>query len=1000
MQTDGKPIVKDGFLLAGEAPIPVGSVFWFAWLGAAKKFSVKQPQGGFIAQAEIRRGKPYWYAYKRREGKLHKVYLGKTEEITPEKLQQAGLSLAGETAGASLAPIFPANPAYLLESRIDSSFLPLAKVTVPVLPHQLLSRPRLVEKVNRALTLLYAPSGFGKSTALNDWKQTCGYPVAWLSLDKQDNHPARFWRSVIAAFQTVAPGFGKNLRAYLSAASSPQPAEVKHHLLNDISEAQASLPHLGLVLDDFQHISHSGIFDSLQTWLEHFPANFHLIISGHTRPPLSLGHLRAQGLLTELEANDLRFTTAEGIKYLSQYPQDPPLAYDDLEKLVRHTEGWAAGLTLTALALNKQEDQRQFIDTFSGAHIYMREYFMETVLQRIKPEVQSFLLKTAILKNLTGSLCNAITGQNNGEEMLEYLWQKNLFIVRLEKKGWYRYHDLFAEMLHSQTEARYPQEIPQLHQRAAQWYREQYAPADAIYHLLSVEAWDEAASLIEEMALRELEQYGEDSRLLRWLQDIPEGVVQKHKNLLFVYMRLANNAISQRKTEKFLRHIERNISGKPASQQTEDEKEVLVEIESIKRTWAQGFPYIPPSRYGNEYDAKWSLLNRLYLLRPAYSQCQEYPEEPIFSLLQEAQAQNNLFVILMTGGVLAKRFVLAGQLKRAEKICNQVLEIAFTQRGQLPETASIALGVQSQLHIERNEIELAKKYLAQGAKVDPNPTSTNMPIQFAILRAKIQMSQQQEEEALATIKTAQQLNSKRPSGVWSNEDLLTYEIWIHLQMGNLAAAEERLQEIPPEIEHSFLQQIQAEIYLKKGQYKEAEEVLWNAIDTFPTLIMIEPLQEVRILLALALFWQNRVNQAVQIMIGAIRLSAPEHFIRPFLRWGEACGPLLLLAQETQALAKESQTYIQKILKQMAAQGEPCKPAKAEMEKLLTSASIAAREQEVLLLLGEGYAKREISSQLSVSESTVKTHIANIYAKLNVNSRLQAVSLARQLKLIP
>ncbi len=1000
MQTEKKPIVKDGFLLGVEPPIPVGSTLWFQWLASAKKFSFKRSKGGYIAQCEIRRNKPYWYAYKRQEGKLHKAYLGKTEEITLEKLQQVGLFFAGEVQAKPLPPVFTPGEAYPLESRIDSSFLPLAKVTVPVLPRQMVSRPRLLQKVNTALTILYAPSGFGKSTTLNDWKKTCGYPVAWLSLDKHDNSPPYFWRSVISSFQTIDSGFGKNLRAYLSSVTSTQPAEVIHSLLLDLLEAQTLFPRLGLVLDDFHHLSHSGIYDAIQTLLEHLPAHFHLVISGHTRPPLSLGHLRAQGLLTELDVNDLRFTLPEAIHYLQQYPQEPPLAYADLEKLARHTEGWAVGLTLTALALNKQEDQRQFIDTFSGAHIYMREYFMETVLQRTKPEVQSFLLKTAILKNLTGGLCNAITGQTNGDEMLEYLWHKNLFIVRLEKKGWYRYHDLFAEMLHSQTEARYPQEISQLHQRAAQWYREQYAPADAIYHLLSVEAWDEAASLIEEMALRELEQYGEDSRLLRWVQDIPESVVQKHKNLLFMYMRLANNAISQHKTEKFIRHIERNISGKPASQQTQDEKDVLVEIEAIQRTWAQGVAFVPPDRSGNEYDARWSLLNRLYLLKPAYSQCQERAEEPIFTLLREAQAQNNLFVTLMAGGVLAKRFVLSGQLKRAEKICNQVLDTALAQRGQLPETASIALGVLSQLHIERNEMELANKYLAQASKVDPNPTSTNMPIQFAILRAKIQMALHQKEESLATIKTAQQLNAKRPSGVWSQEDLLAHEILLHLHMNNLPAAERLLAEIPAGTEHTFLQQLQAELYLKKNQFAEAEETLWRAIEKFPSLVMLEPLLEARVLLSLALFRQNTVNQAVQVMIGALRLSAPEHFIRPFLRWGEACGPILLLAEEAQGLGRESQAFIQKILKSLAAQGEPCKPPKAAMDKLIASASISAREREVLFLLAEGYSNREISHHLSVSESTVKTHLGNVYAKLNVNSRVQAVSQAKQLQIIP
>ncbi len=998
MTGEKKPIVKDGALQDQKKFIPIGSDSWFEWLSTAKKFSFKHPNGGYVAQCEQRKQKSYWYAYKRRNGKLHKAYLGKKEELTLERLQEVGDLLAGTAAVNQQISILADIP--MMESRIDSSFLPITKITVPALPKQLVSRPRLNQKITTPLTLIYAPSGFGKSTLLNDWKQSCGCPVAWLTLDEHDNNPQRFLYSLITALQAVDIDFGKNLLGYISSVSSIQPSEAVFHLAKDVVETQNVFPNFGIVLDDFHRINHAHIYDTLQVWLEHFPANMQLVISGHTRPPLSLGHLRAQGMLTELDVNDLRFTASEGVNYLQKYPQDPPFAYDDLEKLAKHTEGWAAGLTLTALALGKQDDQHKFIETFSGAHIYLREYFMETVLQRTSPEIQSFLLQTAILKNLTGSLCDAITGRSDGGEILEQLWQKNLFIIRLEEKGWYRYHDLFAEMLRSLLYGRHPDEVSNLHRRAVHWYRDEYAPADAVYHLLSIEAWEEAATLIEEMALRELEQYGEDSRLLRWLQDLPESVVQKHKNLLFVYIRLANNALSQKKIEKFISYIERNIISKPPVLQTQDEMDVLAEIQQIRHIWAQGNVFVPPSRGGNDYDIRWGLLNRLYLLKPDYIQCQDSPEEPIIELLNDSQTQNNLFVTLMTGGSLAKRFVLAGQLKRAEKICKQILELAISQRGQLPETASIAIGILSQLCYERNEIDLAQKYLSQALEVDFNPTSSNMPIQIAILRAKIQMVLGQKDEAVATIQTARALNVRRPAGVWTNDDLLAHEIRILLRSDAVEMAEELFLESTAGTEHHLLLQMKAEILLKKGQFQEAEEILWNLIDKFPTLIVIEPLQEVRILLSLALFWQNKVNQSVQVMTGAIRLSAPEYFIRPFIGLGQACMPILLLVEETQSLNTEAQNFLKKLLKILFGTFEQTRPSKTEMEKLSASATISMREQEILQLLSEGYSNREMSKKLSVSESTVKTHLGNIYSKLNVNSRMQAVALAKQLKLIP
>lgn len=998
MTDPARIVVEDDLLQTGAAAISVGSPAWYEWLFTVKKFSYKGQSGSFVAQCETRRNKAYWYAYRRRSGKLFKAYMGKSEELTPERLLETSLSLMGQAYVKHGSGQINGNETFHAESRMGTSFLPLTKVNVPVLPRQLVSRSRLNQQINTPLTLIYAPSGFGKSTLLNDWKQTCGYPVAWLAVDEHDNHPVRFWYSLVAAFQAIQTDFGKELSAYLGSSTSIQPAEAVMHLTNDLVRSQNRFPRLGLVLDDFHRINHSEIYDSIQLWLEHFPANFQLVISGHTHPPLSLGHLRACGLVAELDANDLRFTTAEGMHYLEQYPQDPPLAYDDLEKLVKHTEGWAAGLTLTALALGKHEDRRQFIDTFSGAHIYLREYFMETVLQRSSPELQSFLLKTAILKNLTGSLCNAITGRTDGEEMLAHLWQENLFIIRLEERGWYRYHDLFAEMLCSLLHTRYTEEVPQLHQRAAQWYREQYAPADAIYHLLSTEAWEEAATLIEDMALRELEQFGEDSRLLRWLQELPENVVQKHKNLLFVYVRLANNALPQKKIERFVANIEKNISIKPVAQQTQDERDVLAEIQHLRDTWAQGKPFTPPSRAGNEYDARWTLLDRLHFLKPTYSHDLHQPEEPIVDLLHTAQAHRNLFVLLMAGGVLGKRVLLGGHLRRSEKLCRQVLEQAFAQRGKLPEPASIALGVLCEIYIERNELELAQKYLAQMVEVDPNPTSTNMFVQSAILRAKLQAAMNQSKEARTTIQAIRSLHLRRPSGSWTDQDLLIYEAFICLRSGDRASAEQIMREVSNQ-DHPVSRLVEAEILLGKRQFEAAEQRLNELVLDHTGGIMLEPLSAARIPLALALLGQHKTNQALQVMTEMVRMAAPERYIRPFLDHGTDCIPLLSLALETQNLTDDAQDFIRELLQLLEPSGGYSGMSKAEMETLSTSASISAREQEILHLLSSGCSNRDLAEKLSISESTVKTHLGNIYYKLNVNSRVQAITRAKDLKLV-
>lgn len=1000
MHKPEKFIVRGDTLQIGPTSLQVGSVEWVGWLAQHSKFSFQGENGHFMAQRETRRSQAYWYAYRRRAGKLFKQYLGKAEELTVERLEAASITLAGQNLFEQYAHQPAGGPPSGVESRIDTTLLPMTKVNPPALPLHLLARPRLTAQINKPLTLVSASSGFGKSTLLNDWKRTCGIPVAWLSLDEADNHPVRFWCSVVTALQILRPGFGEELLGYLRAAPPVHLPEVVSRLTNDILASLGGIPRFGLVLDDFQVIRRPELTASIQAWLEQLPPNMQLIILGHSQPALSLGNLRARGSLTELDANDLRFSLEEGIRYLQQYPQEPPLAYTDLEKLVKHTEGWAAGLTLTAVALGKHEDRRQFIDTFSGAHIYLREYFMETVLKDLDPDVQAFLLKTAILKHLTGSLCDAVMGQPGGEAMLARLWQENLFLTRLEEQGWYRYHDLFAEMLLSQLHARFPGEVPQLHQRAAQWYRERDAPADAVSHLLAVDAWEDAAALIETMALRELESYGEDSRLLRWLQDLPEGVVQQHKTLLFVYLRLAEVALPKQKIKRFIERIEANLARKTAFQPTQEARDVLVEIRRIRRVWKNGDYFTPPARDDNDNDAKWEVLNGLHLLSPGNRPEPDLWEEQVYGLLHKAQAQHNLFVVLMAGGVLARQTFLRGQLRRSEKIARQVLDQALLQRGKLPEPASIALSVLSQVHLERNELALAQRYLTQAQNVDPNPTSTNMVVQNGILWVWLQAAQGKFDEALVDMHAIRELHTRRPSGMWTDQDLLAQEALLCLRQGAAAAAEELIDQSESMGEHDLSQLARAKILLQKNRAGAAEQQLTRLISRNPSHIDFEPLMDARVQLALALFAQHKHHQALQTITEAVRCAAPERIFRPFLESGVqgdgACAALLALALKTERLTGDAQAFLTEALGFL---GRPGSYSPAEMEAFSTSASISQREQDVLSLLSNGYSNGAMAQELCISESTVKTHLSNIYTKLGVNSRMQALKRGKELKLI-
>ncbi len=1012
-----KPVVEHGLLLISRSEtdasqtIEVGSPDWHAWLATDgnRGFVFRGIAGHFSARREMRRGSAYWYAYRRRDGKLYKAYLGKPDQVNQEQLERTSTRLSGQESlsglsqGANSLDVTttldaPQSAIHVHAAASYTSFLSMTKVTPPGLPHRLVARPRLTRQLDKPVTLICAPSGFGKSTLLNAWQQSCGKPVAWVSLGAEDDASLRFWNTVIAAFQTVVPELGHESLAGL-AGSSPL----------DISAAVASLVdeiagrpnrRLGLVLDDYHHIQSSQIHASIQDLLEHAPKNLQIVIAGRSRPPLALGRLRATRTVTELETDDLRFTLEEGIDFLVQHTPERPLAFGDMRALVNRTEGWAAGLTLATLALDKHDDQGQWLETFTGAHTYLREYFMESVFSRQPPAVQAFLLKTSILKHLTGPLCNAVTGRTDGEEMLSRLRRENVFVEWLGEENGYRYHDLFAEMLVSQLRAQSQDEIPRLHHRAAEWYTTQNAPADAVYHLLTIEAWEEAASLIEHMALRELEQSGEDSRLLRWLQQLPENVVRRHKTLLSVYVRLARVAMPQTYVEQLLARAEASIMSRPEAEQTNDEQDVLDEIAKIRTIWSSGELITPYDSTTGEYDDDWEILNGVMQHPRAYERRLDQAVAFSGKVYETARARGHLFAMLMAGGGYTENLAWQGRLRQSEEIAHQILQRALDLRGKLPETASIPIATLAHVCYDRNQLVQADQFLSRAVEVDPNPTSTNMLMTIATRRSLIQSALGNHDAARATIQSALELNARRPAGLWTDQELSIHHALICARQGDIDDAERLLDRAAYPKPYPLSNFVRAEIALAQEQGSTAEQFLNRFMTECPHGFRGGPILSARLMLAAALLQQRKVRQSRQVATAAVREAYPEAFVRPFLDYGIHIVPVLVSVLRAGRLTAEAQAFVETVVREIGrSAGEKTQIPEHEWAALSMAASISAREQQVLQSLNAGLSNREIAATLSISECTVKTHLTNIYRKLSVNNRVRAVAQAKTLMLI-
>ncbi len=400
------------------------------------------------------------------------------------------------------------------------------KLYIPRLRPNVVSRPRLLELLNeglhRKLTLIAAPAGFGKTTLVSEWVEGIERPTAWLSLDEGDNDPTRFLTYLAAASQTIAPNIGEGVLGVLQSSQPPPPEAMLTALLNEIT----TLPdHFVLVLDDYHVIDAKPVDQALTYLVEHLPPQMHLVIATREDPQLPLARLRARGHLIELRAADLRFTASEAAAFLNQV-MGLSLSAADIARLSDRTEGWIAGLQLAALSMQGHQDVPGFIRAFAGDHRYILDYLVEEVLQRQPAPVRSFLLQTAILDRLHGPLCDAVTGQAEGNARLEALERGNFFVVPLDdKRHWYRYHHLFAEVLSAHLMAEQPDQVSALHRRASEWYEQHGSAADAIRHALAAADFARAADLVE-LAWPGMRRSRQEATLLGWLKALPDELLR------------------------------------------------------------------------------------------------------------------------------------------------------------------------------------------------------------------------------------------------------------------------------------------------------------------------------------------------------------------------------------------------------------------------------------------------------------------------------------------
>jgi LuxR family transcriptional regulator, maltose regulon positive regulatory protein len=857
---------------------------------------------------------------------------------------------------------------------MDVSIL-TTKLYIPLPRANLVQRPRLIERLNeglhlgRRLTLISASAGSGKTTLLGEWAATSDLPFCWLSLDKDDNDPSRFWAYVVAALQTTHPQLGQSVLPMLHGSQMPPVRSILTPLLNEL--AALSEP-IVLVLDDYHLVTEGAIHDGVAFILDHLPQQMHLVVAARADPPLPLARLRARGQLTELRADDLRFTAEEVAAFLNGV-MGLKLQPEDVAALEARTEGWISGLHLAALSLQGHEDAHAFIEAFTGGHHYIIEYLIEEVLSRQPEPVQRFLLHTSILDRLCAPLCDAITGERDGASMLERLLRDNLFIIPLDdERRWHRYHHLFGDLLRKRLGQTVPLEKrSELHRRASQWHEENDLLEQAVKHARAAGDFERIAKIAEQAARDSLL----DARLttlLRWVDALPGDVLRTHPRLQIyrAWALFMNGHIEA--AQQALTDCRQALETLPPSPENEILRRALTRLLDTIDKIAQGFMY--------------SVDNRIEEAIQVCSQARDVALE-----------DGHVFLAAQATEGLALAQYHQGRLRASAQSCQRVIDLAAQSAAQAPLAAAGYVELAG-IHIEWNDLEKAADLLDEALALCREWGIVQTLNEAYTAQSHLLQLRGDLEGAWDALEKAREFGSMEGDSSLVNFRLATQQARLNLAAGEPEKAvrwvegtraafesDEGGQPLPA----AFIETLQttlARAYLAQERAAEALATLEPLLAPAEAAGALLRVIEVCALKALALQALGDTSAALASLARSLALAEPEGYVRMYLNEGE---PMATLLRKAAAHSIHSD-YVKKLLAALA----PPLPRPSALVEPLTP-----RERDVLRLISQGLSNKEIADKLFIALNTVKRHTSSIYGKLGVKSRTQAAAQAREFGLL-
>ena len=891
----------------------------------------------------------------------------------------------------------------------------LTKLHIPPAGNNIVHRSDLYEKLDKGLSrkliLISAPAGFGKTTVVSDWIDQYKIPTAWVSLDKGDNDPVDFLSYIISGIQGLSKEFGQSPLKLLNSPNKPSVESIASLLINEILNIDQNFL---LVLDDFHLTESSEILKLVAYLLEHIPGNVHIAILTRSDPALSVSRLRSQHQLVEIRSSDLSFS-ANDIFVLFNKKLKLGLSADDVYSLETKTEGWIAGLHLTALSMQGREDISGFIQELKGDNRYIMDYLMEEVLKIQTDDIREFLIQTSVLEQMSESLCNRVLNRNDSRLILEALDKNNMFIVPLDsERHWYRYHHLFANLLKQRLLQKDQMLFIAIHNKSCEWFEQNNMFNFAIEHALEIKNYEKSIQLLGEI-VESMWEKGQHSAIMKYGDILPVELIKKNPEFCLYYAWILIAAGKVHKAEPFLMSAENITEEKIKNENFSREdiqynKKLLGKI-SVAFTYLNShlehsqkiFDYCKTAMENLSEDDPFWFSWAWFSYGIAYFSKGDIVEsnQAFNNAFEYGKISGNIYLISTIAVRMAENDQQLGHYKSAYNKCSEFLTL-MKDKGYS--------------EIARTEWTYAALYFIMGVSqfmwADMDRAHENIKIAYDLCKSgkdiylkifilmvyTIVLKERGDSELKKKIGEMDLMIKQNDLPPFLTSSYIGWKIYLFIENNQIEEANRIVLEygLDPgkKKTHANEGAYSAYIRLLLAQYKldEAERLLMELYALAEDNNAIEKIIGLKISFAVLYKLRGHHEKAIATLIEAMEFASDENLLYYFINEHDQIKDLMKEAFKILATAKTHIPAIFIDILKLAIE------RKEKFKKMNSGIDLSARELDTLKLIGD-LSNQEIADRLFISLNTVKTHLKNIYLKLEVDNRAKAVTKAKELGFI-